>query len=67
MKKHAIIFAASREVGCPDYGEPQPSPDNGSHIWTPSQVTAASGKKLACVACDVVFTVISQNRVSVQS
>ncbi len=67
MKKYAIISAASLEVGCPDCGEPQPSPDNGSHLWTPGEVTAASSTQHTCTACDLVFTIIAQNRVSVQS
>lgn len=63
----ATITAASLEVSCPVCGEPQPSPDNGSHIWTTAEVISVAGTKRTCVSCDVVFVVVFQNRVGVSS
>ena len=64
MKRPAIIVAATVEVQCPHCGEPQPSPDNGSHVWMPGQVVTAQGKK-TCVSCDEEFQLNAQSRVSV--
>ena len=64
--RQATIVAATVEVFCPHCGEPQPSPDNGSHAWMPSQVVVAQGKKV-CVSCDEPFQLNEQNRVMVQS
>jgi predicted RNA-binding Zn-ribbon protein involved in translation (DUF1610 family) len=66
-KRNAIIVAASVEVQCPHCGEPQPSPDNGSHVWMTSQVAALSGQVKTCVSCDETFTVQAQSRVSVEA
>jgi len=63
--KQATVVASTVEVTCPHCGEPQPSPDNGSHAWVPSQVVAAQGRRV-CVSCDEPFQLNAQNRVTVQ-
>ncbi len=67
MKKNAIITAVSLEVGCPECGEPQPSPETGSEIWLIDEVKASDGSERKCVSCDVTFRVIFHSRVSVGS
>ena len=62
----AIITAVTVEVCCPHCGDPQPSPDNGSHAWMPGQVVAEQGEKV-CVACDEPFVLHAQSRVSVDA
>jgi hypothetical protein len=62
--KAAMIQAAALEVICPHCGDPQPSPDNGSHMWMPEQVTVAQGI-VTCVACDEKFRIHAQSRVVV--
>ena len=64
--KHAIIATGTVEVQCPHCGEPQPSPDNGSHVWLAQQVQQTQGKRV-CVACDERFILSAQNRVMVQT
>jgi predicted RNA-binding Zn-ribbon protein involved in translation (DUF1610 family) len=64
--KVAQVMAATVEVLCPHCGEPQPSPDNGSHAWFSSQVSANQGPR-TCVSCDERFQIHAQNRVMVQS
>jgi hypothetical protein len=49
---------------CPFCGEPQPSPDIGSHLWYPSQVVSADGKSFVC-ECGKSFVVRSMKRVVV--
>lgn len=70
LKKHlraAVINAVSVEVCCPHCGAPQPSPDNGSEMWLPSQVkaVAAVAPQHVCVSCDEPFTVEAHTRVAV--
>lgn len=62
--KTAILTAAAIEVACPHCGEPQPAPDNDSHMWLPPQVTASQGAR-TCVACDEKFVLNAQSRVGV--
>lgn len=62
-RRNAIIVAVTVEVQCPHCGEPQPSPDNGSHAWMIGQVMAEQGPKV-CVSCDESFVLRAQNRVS---
>lgn len=64
IMRAAIIQAATVEVLCPHCGDPQPSADNGSHMWMPEQVRAAQGV-VSCVACDEKFRIYAQGRVSV--
>lgn len=78
-QRNAILSTATVEVVCPHCGEPQPAPDNGSHLWMPSQLSAEServqykdGRKMGagvreCVSCDETFRVISHNRAQVAS
>lgn len=63
-KRNAVIVAAQLEVHCPHCGDPQPNPDDGSHLRVNSQVTASQGPRV-CNACDEPFQLIAQNRVSV--
>jgi ribosomal protein S27E len=64
IMRAAIIQAATVEVLCPHCGDPQPSADNGSHMWMPDQVRAAQGV-VSCVACDEKFRIYAHGRVSV--
>lgn len=64
--KTAVVVAATVEVQCPHCGEPQPNPDNGGHAWTSEEVRGAQGAR-ACTACDAMFRIVAQSRVSVQS
>lgn len=50
----AQIVAHKLEVHCPYCGEPQPSPDDGSDVWTPEEVRASESRR-ECVACDKTF------------
>ena len=63
-KRCASISAAALELRCPFCGEPQPSPDIGSHLWYPSQVVSADGKSFVC-ECGKSFVVRSMKRVVV--
>lgn len=47
-----VTTAPSLEVGCPYCGEPQPSPESGSHIWTPDELKQKAGERRECVSCD---------------
>jgi hypothetical protein len=64
-KRSAIIVAATVEVQCPYCGDPQPSPDNGSHAWMPSQIVTLQGPRV-CVSCEEQFILHTQSRVSVE-
>jgi hypothetical protein len=64
-KRPAILVAVTVEVQCPHCGDPQPSPNNGSHLWTTTEVSESQGPK-ECVACDEPFTLHAQSRVSVE-
>lgn len=66
MKSVAQIFAASLEVHCPECGEPQPSPENGSDIWTIQEVQDNQGHRV-CVACDEPFDLHSVRKAQVFS
>lgn len=66
MKKHAQIVAALLEVHCPHCGDPQPAPDNGSHAWTPLEVSMNQTER-TCVACDEPFVLSAQSKVTVSS
>ena len=63
-RKVAIIQAATVEVLCPHCGEPQHSPDTGSHMWMPSQVSEKQGMR-TCVSCDEDFRLNAQSHVVV--
>lgn len=56
MPRPAQIHAASLEVVCPYCGEPQPSPETGSHIWTVDEVRSKTGPH-TCVSCDRQMTI----------
>lgn len=49
--QRAILCCEAVSVVCPYCGEPQPSPDNGSDMWTRENFKAKSGV-FACTACD---------------
>jgi uncharacterized Zn-finger protein len=66
VKRAALIVAASVEVTCPYCGEPQPNPNDGSHLWLPEEVRSAQGTR-TCVSCDEPFYLHAQSRVSVAS
>lgn len=53
--KTAVIRSAAVEVVCPHCYEPQPAPDNGSHMWLPEQVETARAEALACTQCGLTF------------
>jgi hypothetical protein len=61
-KRPALVTAATLEVQCPHCGDPQPSPGNGSHLWTPAEVSTSQGPR-ECDACDEPFTLHAQSRV----
>lgn len=63
-KRNAIIVAAQLEVHCPHCGDPQPNPDDGSHLWIQDHIVKSQGAKV-CNACDEPFTLMAQDRVSV--
>jgi transposase-like protein len=65
--RSALITAVTVEVNCPHCGEPQPAPDNGSHVWVPSQVSKADGARHECVSCDKTFVIHAQRRVAVDA
>lgn len=61
--KNAAFVATSIAVLCPHCGAEQPSPDNGSDMWTPNQIL--SEKRRECVSCDEPFAIIRPSRVSI--
>lgn len=62
-RRLAILSASTVEVLCPECSAQQPAPDNGSDMWTPEQIRAASARKWACVSCDAPLLLTTQNRV----
>ena len=55
--KRATIYASVVEVLCPGCSEPVPNPDDGSHLWMPTQLEHADGHTHTCDACDVTFRI----------
>jgi hypothetical protein len=49
--KRAQLACEAVSVLCPYCGEPQPSPDNGSDMWTRENFDKKSGI-FGCTACD---------------
>ena len=62
--RNAYVTASVLEILCPYCQEPQPNPDDGSQMWSPSQMHESQGER-KCVACNKQFRLMSQNRVSV--
>lgn len=61
--KRAQLFAGAVEVFCPYCGEPQPSPDSGSHLWEVRLVLKRAGETRACAACCARFRLSVGKRV----
>lgn len=54
----AQVLATAVEVICPWCSEPQPNPDDGSHLWAPEQLARVSQNgwtKRECVSCEEVL------------
>ncbi len=60
--KVAQLVAEAVNVLCPECGEPQPDPDNESHMWLPQQVEKYAGRR-TCVACDAQMLVVTRRTV----
>jgi hypothetical protein len=65
-RRFAVLTAAAIEVTCPACGEPQPNPNDGSHLWRPDEVRDASGTRRACVACDAPIVIQAVRRIAVE-
>lgn len=61
--KVATLVAEAVNVCCPHCGEPQPDPDNASHMWTHAQVARVNGTRRTCTACDEPMLVQTQRKV----
>lgn len=59
----AVLVAAAVEVQCPECGEPQPNPDDGSFLWSHFLVAQAIGTR-TCTACDQPLRVTTSNKVA---
>ena len=57
--RRAQLVCAEVVVLCPFCGETQPSPDNGSTMWTSENFLAKSGI-FACVSCDERILISSE-------
>ena len=55
--KQAIVSAAALDVQCPECEECQPNPEDGSHLWSSSQVAAAiqTSALRTCIVCAAQF------------
>lgn len=60
----AHLVVETVNVLCPACGEPQPDPDNASHMWLPQQVQKYAGRR-ACVACGASMRLVSRRTVQV--
>jgi hypothetical protein len=64
--KFAILVTSTVAVLCPHCSAEQPSPDNGSDLWLPTQIKAAAevdkGRRI-CISCDEGFTLMPQSDV----
>jgi hypothetical protein len=58
---NATITTTSILVLCPECGEPQPSPGNGSDRWLPDEMRSNHGKR-QCVACDKTYRLVAVMR-----
>lgn len=57
----ALLIARAVEVACPHCGETQPAPDNGSEMWTTSQIV--DGER-TCVSCGATMRVVRKKTAS---
>ncbi len=66
--KRAIVSAAALEVVCPHCTEAQPNPEDGSHMWSHSQLRAAYDKNCirTCISCGKEFTLHTPRTVEVE-
>lgn len=56
MAKRCQLVTDGVSVVCPHCGECQPSPDDGSHIWTAEDFP--NNKLTRCVGCEEPITIL---------
>lgn len=59
--RRAVLAVEAVSVLCPYCGEPQPSPDNGSDMWTRMDFEKRSGMR-ECTACDKRMLISSDSK-----
>jgi len=65
IPKRARLVAMAIAVCCPHCEAEQPSPDNGSDMWTPEQVKAVAGDEVrVCMSCEQQFVIRHSQKVS---
>lgn len=61
--RNAQYVATSIAVLCPHCGAEQPSPDNGSDMWSPEQLQPE--KRRECVSCDEPFAITRPSKITI--